>query len=249
MNENNIILQNPSCAWGRGSESKREQLFLAGPKSKLAELFQALHVFVELIHGFRVLHFVGPCITVFGSARIEEHNPYYAQARELAHRMAELGLTVVTGGGPGIMEAANRGAKEAGGYSVGCNIILPKEQKPNPYLDRWLEFHYFFVRKVMLVKYSYAFIIFPGGFGTMDEIFETVTLIQTGKIKDFPVVLVGKAYWEKLLSFMRDSMLLSGMIDQVDLDRLIVTDSLDEIVHTVSDAMVRKFGFKWKSKT
>src|SRR3954447_10656899 len=140
------------------------------------------------MRGFRLLHFVGPCATVFGSARFTEDHRYYKMARELGGRLARAGFTVMTGGGPGIMEAANRGAKEAGGYSVGCNIELPREQKPNPYLDRWVTFRDFGIRKLMLIKYSYAFIVLPGGFGTLDEFFSTATLIQTEKIEDFPLV-------------------------------------------------------------
>ena len=153
-----------------------------------------------------------------------------SSAREVGQRLARAGFTVMTGGGPGIMEAANRGAKEAGGYSVGCNIVLPQEQKPNHYLDCWLTFRHFFVRKLMLVKYSYAFIALPGGFGTLDEIFETATLIQTHKIKDFPLVLVGKEYWRPLLEFLHDRLVESKTIDAIDAERILVTDSADEAV-------------------
>src|SRR5262249_35822813 len=147
-----------------------------------------------------------PCVTVFGSARFKENHPYYALARDVGARLAQNGFTVMTGGGPGIMEAANRGAKDVGGGSVGCNIELPKEQKPNPYLDRWITFRHFYVRKLMLVKYSYAFIALPGGFGTLDEIFEVITLIQTGKIQEFPVVLMVQSYWQPLLDFFRSTL-------------------------------------------
>lgn len=177
----------PPASWGRTSGPPDVTRFLEGPHARRSELLRALETFVELIRGFRALHFVGPCVTVFGSARFKEDHPYYALARELGRGLAELGFTVMTGGGPGIMEAANRGAREAGGRSIGCNIGLPREQAPNAYLDRWVTFHRFFVRKVMLVKYSYAFVALPGGFGTLDEIFETATLIQTGKIRDFPL--------------------------------------------------------------
>ena len=174
----------------------------SGPQPRAQELLRAIRIFTEFMRGFRALHFVGPCVTVFGSARFRENHPYYALARQCGAELARAGFTVMTGGGPGIMEAANRGAKEAGGRSIGCNIRLPKEQQPNPYLDRWITFRYFFVRKVMLVKYSYAFITLPGGFGTLDEIFETATLIQTGKIREFPLVLMGREYWQPLLAFM-----------------------------------------------
>ena len=154
-----------------------------------------LEVLWDFFRGLRALHFVGPCVTVFGSARTEERDPYYQLARKMGAAIAELGFTVMTGGGPGIMEAANRGAKEVGGRSVGCNIELPHEQSANPYLDRFVTLRYFFVRKTMLAKYSYAFVVMPGGFGTLDEMFEALTLIQTGKLKDFPVIMMGKEYW------------------------------------------------------
>src|SRR5437667_4900201 len=176
---------------------------LAGPRSRTSEFVQLLRVMRDFLRGFRVLHFVGPCVTVFGSARTREADSNYHLARQMGAAIARLGFTVLTGGGPGIMEAANRGAKDVGGRTVGCNIELPFEQKPNPYLDRWITFRHFFVRKVMLIKYSYAFIALPGGFGTLDEIFETATLIQTGKIFEFPVVLVGTEYWRPLVEFVR----------------------------------------------
>src|SRR5579871_3702280 len=162
--------------------------FLEGPHSRGSELLFSLRVFREFIRGFRNLHFVGPCVTVFGSARFTEAHPYYEMAREIGQKLAALGFSVMTGGGPGIMEAANRGAKEANGLSLGCNIRLPVEQKPNAYLDRWVTFDHFFVRKVLLFKYSYAFVIMPGGFGTSDELFEALTLVQTSKISHFPIV-------------------------------------------------------------
>jgi len=175
----------------------------------------------EFIRGFRALHFVGPCVTVFGSARFKDDHPYYILARDVGSGLSRLGFTVMTGGGPGIMEAANRGAKESGGISIGCNIRLPKEQLPNPYLDRFVVFRYFFVRKVMLIKYSYAFVVLPGGFGTMDELFEAMTLIQTGKIRNFPVVLMGRNFYVQLLEFLlrhagqvvTRTMLLEGVWD------------------------------------
>ncbi len=170
----------------------REPIWLDGPRQRHFELFFALKVFWEFIRGFRALHFVGPSVTVFGSARFKDGHRYYESARLIGRRIAEdLGMTVMTGGGPGIMEAANRGAKEAGGHSVGCNIVLPHEQSENPWLDKFVTIRYFFVRKVLLVKYSYAFVILPGGFGTMDEFFETLTLVQTRKIHHFPIVIMG----------------------------------------------------------
>ena len=202
--------------WGSAPPVPEIRQFLQGPQKRSFELGRAIGIFFEIMRGFRKLHFVGPCVTVFGSARFTEEHPYYALAREVGQRLARAGFTVMTGGGPGIMEAANRGAKEAGGYSVGCNIELPQEQKPNPYLDRWVTFRHFFVRKLMLVKYSYAFIAMPGGFGTLDEIFETATLIQTHKIKDFPLVLVGKEYWRPLLDFLRGRLVEAKTIDPID---------------------------------
>src|SRR5258706_5280059 len=181
----------PRDRWAKRTADPIERRFLKGPQPRGVELVQAARIFAECMKGFRKLHFVGPCVTVFGSARFKEDHPYYVLARALGVKLAEAGFRVMTGGGTGIMEAANRGAKDAGGYSVGCNITLPVEQKPNAYLDRWVEFRYFFVRKMLLEKYSYAFVAMPGGIGTLDEIFETSVLIQTHKMKDFPVVLMG----------------------------------------------------------
>jgi uncharacterized protein (TIGR00730 family) len=181
-------------------------------------------------------------VTVFGSARVQEDHPSYALAREMGARIAEAGFTVMTGGGPGIMEAANRGAQGVGGRSVGCNIKLPKEQEPNPYLDRFVEFRYFFVRKVMLVKYSYAFVVMPGGFGTLDELFEAATLIQTGKIHDFPVVLMNVEYWKPLRALL-ENMVAAHTIDQADLDRLVFTDSPDEAMAAIA-AATETFGLE-----
>jgi len=224
----------PTAAeWGKATRSADEQRFLEGPKRRLEELRRALRIFVEFIRGFRALHFLPPCVTVFGSARFGEGHRHYRTARELGAEIARLGLTVMTGGGPGIMEAANRGAREAGGGSVGCNIELPREQLPNPYLDRWITFRYFFVRKVMLVKYSIAFVALPGGFGTLDEIFETATLIQTGKISSFPLLLVGVDYWRPLLDFVEHTMVERGTLERVDLERLVLTDDLTEVLERI----------------
>jgi uncharacterized protein (TIGR00730 family) len=227
--------------WGKISTAQ-ERSFLEGPKSRWSELKRVVRIGSELIRGFRALHFVGPCVTVFGSARFAEDHRYYELARDVGRRLAAVGFTVMTGGGPGVMEAANRGAREAGGTSIGCNIVLPQEQKPNRYLDLWIEFRYFFVRKLMLVKYSYAFVILPGGFGTLDEVFETVTLIQTGKIRNFPLVLMGREYWAGMLGFLREECIGLGTITASDLDDMLVTDSPAEAVDAILAAVTDRFG-------
>ena len=223
--------------WGKGTRDPEERQFLRGPRPRGIELAEAGRIFAECVKGFRGLHFVGPCVTVFGSARFKEDHPYYVMARELGAKLAQAGFTVMTGGGPGIMEAANRGAKDAGGYSVGSNIALPIEQKPNAYLDRWVEFRYFFVRKMLLEKYSYAFVAMPGGIGTLDEIFETSVLIQTGKM--------GKSFWTPLVTYLRDSMLAAGTIDEADVTRWLVTDSPEEAVHTIRERAMKQFGLTY----
>jgi uncharacterized protein (TIGR00730 family) len=232
--------------WGKGTESPVEGRFLEGPRSRMVELGRVVHIAWEFLRGFRTLHFVGPCVTVFGSARFAEDHRYYELAREVGRQLARAGFTVMTGGGPGIMEAANRGAREAGGRSVGCNIVLPKEQRPNPYLDVFLEFDHFFVRKVMLVKYSYAFVCLPGGFGTMDEIFETATLIQTGKIRNFPLVLMGREFWTPLVEFVGQRMVEEKTIAAADFERLIVCDAPAEAVARILGAATRDLGLRWE---
>lgn len=204
-----------------------------------------MRIFFELLGGFRALHFVGPCVTVFGSARFKEDHPYYIMAREVGALLSRAGFTVMTGGGPGIMEAANRGAKDVGGPSVGCNIELPQEQKPNPYLDKWVTFRHFYIRKLMLVKYSYAFIALPGGFGTLDKIFETATLIQTGKIQQFPLVLMGKEFWSPLLDFFQQRLIANKTIDVLDAQRITVTDSPKEAVEEITATAMQKFGLTY----
>jgi uncharacterized protein (TIGR00730 family) len=248
-NEVPIPIANPASGkpedWGQGPGGPEVPRFLQGPQPRGFELGRALRIFWEIIRGFRKLHFVGPCVTVFGSARIKETHPYYVMAREVGARLARKGFTVMTGGGPGIMEAANRGAREAGGPSIGCNIELPQEQQPNPYLDRWITFRYFFVRKLMLVKYSYAFIALPGGFGTLDEIFETATLIQTHKIRDFPLVLMGRDYWQPLVDFLRQRLVKEATIDPGDAERILVTDSPQEAVESVTGIAMQRFGLTY----
>jgi len=231
-----------SCEWGKATRSYEEHRFLDGPARRLVELRRVTRIALEFIHGFRKFHFLPPCVTVFGSARFAEDHPYYELARESARQIGQLGFTIMTGGGPGIMEAANRGARDVGAYSAGCNIQLPHEQKPNAYLDEWIEFRYFFVRKVMLVKYSYAFVALPGGFGTLDEIFETATLIQTGKIFDFPVILIGKTFWQPLLNFLRRTLVPAQTIALEDVDRLLLTDSPQEAAEWIREATIGSFG-------
>jgi uncharacterized protein (TIGR00730 family) len=230
--------------WGHGARPEVRR-FLQGPQPRRSELLRAARIFVEFVRGFRALHFLGPCVTVFGSARFKEDHRYYGLAREVGRELARAGFTVMTGGGPGIMEAANRGAREMGGRSVGCNIELPAEQRPNQYLDRWVTFRHFFVRKVMLVKYSYAFIALPGGFGTLDEIFETVTLVQTGKIREFPIVLVVRDFWQPLVDFLKTRPLAEGTIGPGDLERLTITDSPADAVRTVTEIAQHRFGLAY----
>ncbi len=242
-NENNEIVA--IDGWGITPGSPEVVRFLEGPQRRLTEVALAVRIFCEFIRGFRALHFAGPCVTVFGSARFTEVNPYYRMARQVGAGLATAGFTVMTGGGPGIMEAANRGAKDVGGRSIGCNIVLPQEQEHNPYLDHWVTFRYFFVRKVMLVKYSYAFIALPGGFGTMDEIFETATLIQNAKIREFPLVLMGKEFWAPLVEFMSERLVKARTIDAIDLERITVTDSADEAVSVITEVAKRRFGLTY----
>lgn len=217
-----------------------ERYVLIGPHGRWEELRFIFHVGWEFIRGFRALHFVGPCITVFGSARIGEEHPYYVMARRAGRAIAELGFTVMTGGGPGLMEAANRGAREAGGRSIGCNIELPHEQQPNAYLDRWITVRYFFVRKVLLVKYSYGFVVMPGGIGTLDELFEALTLIQTGKIERFPVVLMGTSYWTPVETVL-ERMVDEGTITENDRELVLITDSIEAMQSHLERYAVERF--------
>ncbi len=218
----------------------KESVYLDGPKPRINEFFFAWDIFLQFIKGFRTLHFVGPCITVFGSARFKEDHPYYTIAREFGKRIAALGFTTMTGGGPGIMEAANRGAFENQGVSVGCNIKLPMEQAPNPYMHKWITFDYFFIRKVLLVKYSYAFIIMPGGFGTMDEFFDTLTLAQTKSISDFPLVLFGKEYYQPLMNVI-DMMINKGTVAEEDKKLVLLTDDIDEAMQFIQAYIAKNY--------
>lgn len=227
--------------------TSRTEQYLEGPKSRTVELFFAFKVFTQMINAMRKLHYIGPCITVFGSARFNEGHIYYEAAREFGKKIAEIGFTTITGGGPGIMEAANRGAFENKGYSVGCNIQLPFEQKENPYVDASFTFRHFFVRKTMLVKYSYAFIIMPGGFGTMDEFFETLTLVQTKTITQFPIVLYGKAYYQPLMDYMK-LLATEKTISEEDLKLVILTDDIEEAMHHITTYISTNYTIKKRPK-
>jgi uncharacterized protein (TIGR00730 family) len=221
--------------------SAADEALLRGSDDLLVDFDRGVRMFGEFVRGCRALHDVGPAVTVFGSARFREDHRYYRQARELGRELARRGYAVITGGGPGIMEAANRGAREGLGLSVGCNIVLPREQQPNPYLDRSLSFDYFFVRKVMLVKYSLGYVLMPGGFGTLDEIFETVTLVQTGKIRQFPIVAMGQEYWQRMLDFVSETMFREGTALPDEVGGFLVTDSVAEAVEHI-DRTARRAG-------
>ncbi|APW59816.1 TIGR00730 family Rossman fold protein [Paludisphaera borealis] len=210
------------------------------------EPWRVLRIQGEFVHGINALAEVGAAVTVFGSARIKEPNPLYEDARKLGRLLADAGFAVITGGGPGIMEAANRGAFEAGGSSIGCNIQLPFEQVGNPYVNLSIDFRYFFVRKTMFVKFSDGFVIFPGGFGTLDEMFEALTLVQTRKINRFPILLYGTAYWKGMLDWVVDTVLESGAISPEDMNLLIVTDSLEEIRDAMVECYKKRCWDTWK---
>lgn len=217
-----------------------ESKFLTGPRSRFSELFFTLRVLFSFIKGFRKMHFLGPCVTVFGFARFQPDNVYYQKAEKVGAALANLGFTVMTGGGPGIMEAANKGAYEAGGYSVGCNIILPFEQKPNPYVHKWIDIRYFFVRKFLLIKYSYAFVVMPGGMGTLDELFESITLIQTKMIQDFPVVIFGTEFHKELCQHIK-IMAKNESISPEDMELIFVTDSVEDMAAHINTHAIKKF--------
>ncbi len=226
---------------------KKEIRFLEGPQNRWHEFTYAVSVIFEFIKGFRALHFVGPCVTIFGSARFKEDHPWYQRTRELSARIAQLGFTIMTGGGPGIMEAANRGAKDAGGKSVGCNIVLPHEQHHNPYLDKWVDIKYFFIRKTLLIKYSYAFVVMPGGFGTLDEFFESLTLIQTRKIEMFPIIIFDQDFYQKILEH-SDRMVKAGTINPGDEQLYFVTDSIDDAIQYIREKSIAAFGLKYMKR-
>lgn len=220
--------------------TKSEIKFLEGPQSRWKELVFTLQVFFEFIKGFRALHFVGPCVTIFGSARFKDGHPFYEKTEELAGKIAQLGFTIMTGGGPGIMEAANKGAREVGGRSVGCNIVLAHEQHHNPYLDKWVNIKFFFVRKTLLIKYSYAFVVMPGGFGTLDEYFEALTLIQTKMILEFPIVIFNTEFHKQLVEHI-DLMKEAGTISPGDTNLFLFTDSVDEAVAYIQKNSIVKY--------
>jgi uncharacterized protein (TIGR00730 family) len=225
-----------------------EQKFLRGPRGRFQELKYVFGAVMQFVKGFRTLHFIGPCITVFGSARFKEEHPYYKLAREVSAEISKLGFTIMTGGGPGIMEAANRGARDVGGISIGCNIVLPKEQNPNPYLDKYVNIEYFFVRKELLRKYSYAFVVLPGGFGTLDELFETITLIQTTKMEHFPVVIMGLDYYKDLISHIKN-MVISKTISEADMNLILFTDSVEEAVNHIKDYVLNNLNLSLNKQT
>lgn len=223
--------------------TKSEIKFLEGPQNRWKDFTFAFNVFFEFLKGYRALHFAGPCVTVFGSARFKEDHVYYKQTQQLSGEIAKLGFTIMTGGGPGVMEAANRGAKEVGGRSVGCNIVLPQEQRPNPYLDKWVNIKYFFVRKTMLIKYSYAFIVMPGGFGTLDEYFEALTLIQTKMLQQFPIIIFDKAYHKDIIEHI-EKMKDKATISPEDMKLCLFTDSIDEAITHIRENAITQFGLK-----
>lgn len=219
--------------WGKNSIDTSDKRLIEGPKRRFNDLRMLSSISYEFVKGFRAFYKVGPCATFFGSARFHSNHYYYALARETARLVAQSGLTIMTGGGPGIMEAANRGAKDAHGRSVGCNITLPYEQAPNRYLDIFVEFNHFFIRKVMLLRYSNSFIVFPGGFGTLDEVFETITLVQTKKISYFPVVLMGTDFWAPMKNFLLDTLLKNKTISEEDLKMLYFSDDPEDVLEII----------------
>lgn len=220
--------------------ANKEIQFLNGPQSRWKEFTFTISVCIEFIKGFRALHFAGPCVAIFGSARFNNTHPYYLLTEKIAEKVAQLGFTIMTGGGPGLMEAANKGAKNVGGKSVGCNIILPHEQHQNPYLDKWVNIKYFFVRKTLLIKYSYAFVVMPGGFGTMDELFEALTLIQTKMIQQFPVVIFDTAFHKDLINHIA-IMKTQKTISSIDTNLFLATDNIEEAIDFIQKNTIKPF--------
>ncbi|MEN2993909.1 MAG: TIGR00730 family Rossman fold protein [Thermodesulfovibrio sp.] len=206
---------------------------------KSTDIWRVFRIQSELVEGFETLHGIGPAVSIFGSSRVTEDNFYYQEAFKVAKLLSQAGFSIITGGGPGIMEAANKGAKMGKGKSIGLNIEIPQEQHPNKYLDIYLNFRYFFVRKLMFIKYSIGFIIFPGGFGTLDELFEALTLVQTGKIISFPVVLYGSEYWKGLLDWLKDSPQRIGALTSDDFKYLEVIDNPEAVVGYLRNYLTR----------
>lgn len=233
--------------WGKRPPDQEDRKLLEGPKRPHDDAKRLLRIMAEFATGFHKLRKVGPCVTVFGSARFQEGHRYYEMAREMGGELARAGFTTMTGGGPGIMEAANRGAKEAGGPSIGCNIKLPHEQSENPYIDDFVTFRYFFVRKVMLVRYSYAFVCMPGGFGTLDELFEIAVLVQTGKVRNFPIVLMGREYWQPMLDYLKNTFVPEKTIESVDFERFHVTDSAADAAQHIVEVATRDLGLAYRA--
>ena len=247
LNEKRVSLDLLNCRMDNKikEEIKAEIKFLEGPQSRWLEFKFIIKVLFEFIKGLRALHFAGPCVTVFGSARFKDGHPYYDTTEELAGKIAQLGFTIMTGGGPGIMEAANKGAKAVGGRSVGCNIVLPMEQQPNPYLDKWVSIRYFFIRKTLLLKYSYAFVVMPGGFGTLDEYFEALTLIQTKKISSFPIVVFDTDFHKHLIEHI-EQMKTKGTISATDTSLFLFTDSVEDAVTYIRENTIKQFNLQPK---
>lgn len=242
------VRANDPLDWGKCPCDQSEELLLAPDRPLVSDFLRLFRITVEIARGFLSFRKLGPCVTVYGSARFKEENGYYQATHKLGFELVKAGFSVVTGGGPGLMEAANRGAKEACGNSIGCNIVLPEEQNPNPYLDKFLEFRYFFSRKLILAKYSYAFVATPGGFGTLDEMFEIITLIQTKKMKSFPVVLLGNEYWSPLIEFIKKTLLKKGAISKSDLNLFYVTDSPVDATSFIKEIVTKEFGLKYSRR-
>lgn len=229
----------------RSIHHKKEVAFLSGKQGLVADFIRVIRITIEFMKGFIAFYNIGPAVTVFGSARFKESHKYYEIAKNLGRALAQRGYTVLTGGGPGLMEAANRGSMEANGISIGANIILPEEQLPNKYVSKLVTFYYFFVRKVILLKYSFAYVFLPGGFGTLDELAESITLIQTKKLVQFPIILVGEEYWKGFLDWIKDILLRNNAVDEEDISILYLTDSLDDVLKTI-DATAKLFNIKSK---
>lgn len=228
-------------------DNSSEIQFLQGPQSRWEEFTFSVKILFEFVKGFRALHFVGPCVTVFGSARFAEDHEYYQLTRRVSSEIAKLGFTIMTGGGGGLMEAANRGAKDVRGRSVGCNIVLPREQHNNEYLDKWVRIRYFFVRKTLLIKYSFAFVVMPGGFGTLDEFFEALTLTQTGKIQQFPIIVFDRTFHKELMDHIA-FMKRKNTISENDLDLILLTDSVEDAIRFIKDKSIARYGLLPKRK-